>query len=255
MEKIENIRKKEINKEEPKIDINKLTDGLETFIFKEPNLIEALVNLVIKLESKLPNYDTILSDDASGRLVSLMLRKIIKNKRAELKKKPPQIFFLATGRHSRGEEEINLAVNEFISKKSKKNLGKTLLVTEFIFKGKSISSIIEILNKNKVDFDLAAVSILRDPATYQDLNKDVKNIFQNKFYYGQIGDAAMDIYKTFEYSGVYKDPSKTSPFPSKYSPKAYEPYTNLYDPSYVETVNQTRKDIKVLADRLSDLII
>lgn len=122
---------------------------------EKTDVINALARLVFELKDRLTYYDTVLSDDASGRVVSLILREIIKKKKENLDQSGPQTFFIACGRHE--SRKFESKVEEFVISK-KKNMGRALLVTEYIDSGHSITNVIKMLEKNKIDFDVAALS-------------------------------------------------------------------------------------------------
>ncbi len=129
-----------------KIDISDLVFRLET-IFSEPDeVVKALARLVLELKDELPDYDTILSDESSGRESSLFLNNIIKKVREREEKENPNVYFISAGKHR--QPEIQKAIEEFLKSKKDK-IGKTLLVTEYIESGQSIKKIAEILEKQK----------------------------------------------------------------------------------------------------------
>ena len=68
-----------------------------------------MARFAFELGDKLEQYDTILSDDASARLVSLFLRKLVNYKREKTDKPPVKTYFIQGGRHNsraiRGEVE------------------------------------------------------------------------------------------------------------------------------------------------------
>lgn len=215
-----------------KIDVESLVLKMKTSLFRlNPETIRALFKLVFKLKDNLARYDAILSDDASGRLPSLFLEKIVNKKRKDGGQKPVHTLFVASGRH--GDPAIEDSVAKFISAK-KEILGKTLLVTEFISSGRSIESLIEILKKQGIDFDIAAVSIASNPGDYG------KNLTQN-LTYGSIGFAGGRFYNLPEYAGVYKKSgTKNSPHPLVY----YEKGVQKTD------MRNAREDIKILSEEI-----
>ena len=72
-----------------KIDIKTLVDKLEIEFQKPLAVVEALARLVLELKDELPNYDTILSDEVSGRIPSLLLGNILEKVREREGKKNP----------------------------------------------------------------------------------------------------------------------------------------------------------------------
>ncbi len=126
--------------------------------FEHPEVIEAFENLSEQIGDRFGDYETIISDDASGRLPSLVLRKLISRVREEESKKSPDTFFVVGGMHPpEGTEE---AVRGFLEKtlEEKGDLGKTLIVSEYIGEGISISELMETLKQLGVDYDFATVS-------------------------------------------------------------------------------------------------
>lgn len=217
------------------INVEELSDGLKA-PFESKELIRSLAGLVLKLKEKLPQYDTIISDDASGRLVSLMLRRIINKKKEGPEQDRVPIYFIAGGEHY--YKSVDEPIGEFIDDEIKKRngLGKTLLATEYIESGNGIYKLIKILEDKGIDFDVAAVSIINKPKYYKD------NLTK-RLYYGEIGSSGLELYNKYGFSGVIKDYSRETAFPVKY--KASSP----------AIVRKTRTEgVNVLADRLSDLI-
>src|SRR3989338_8489205 len=139
------------------IDIDLLQKKLRSRLFLEghppssESAIWYLARLVLELRERVLQYDTILSDDASGRLPSLLLRKIINRARdANI-----PIYFLAGGHGiPRRAEQI-----EAFLKKKKGELGKVLLVTEYVFTGLSMTNLTDILKKVGIVFDVASVVV------------------------------------------------------------------------------------------------
>ena len=213
------------------IDTKALSEEMESKPFKSEKLIEALARLVIELEDNITEYDTVLSDDASGRLVSLLLKKIIDKKREEVEKDKAQIYFIAPWQQS--NFGWSLAIKKFIADR-KDSLGKTLLVTEYIQSGKTIRSLMEILEQQNIDFDTAAVSILHESDDY---------IKKAGIKYGEAGGlAAAALCKATKFSGVEKTSTEKSIHPKR---------AEESDP---ENVRAARKDIDTLSEELSKLI-
>ncbi|OGZ61696.1 MAG: hypothetical protein A3H51_02615 [Candidatus Spechtbacteria bacterium RIFCSPLOWO2_02_FULL_38_8] len=140
------------------INISSIQQKLKSDLFKigDPFIvretIEALARLVLELRERILQYDTILSDDASGRLPSLLILKIIKKLKGG---NMPQIYFLAGGRYTELERREQIRI---FLKKNKDKFGKTLLVTEYIRTGESIGNLIALLEKANIIFDTASVT-------------------------------------------------------------------------------------------------
>src|SRR3989338_2822258 len=171
------------------IDIDLLQKKLRSRLFLEghppssESAIWYLARLVLELRERVLQYDTILSDDASGRLPSLLLRKIINRARdANI-----PIYFLAGGHGiPRRAEQI-----EAFLKKKKGELGKVLLVTEYVFSGRSMTDLTDILKKIGIVFDVASVAVGGGTE------------YEGDIIYGNIGMSAEFFYNRTE-SGVSK---------------------------------------------------
>ncbi len=202
----------------------------------KPSSIKALARLVIKIESDLPSYDTVLSDEASGRLPSLFLSKIINNARLKNGQDSLQTYFITAGRYQ--DPEKAKAVKDFLASKKDK-IGKALVVTEYICTGAVIQGLVEAMKRLGINFDVAAVSINEE-------NDIIKN---NHIRYGTIQSegslgtsGGLGFYRHFA-SGVIKD--NTDPSPHL---EARYPYDR-------GDINRARKDIDFLAKEFIDKLL
>jgi hypothetical protein len=213
-----------------------LRDGLEE-PFDRLSTVSVFANLALQLRDKLDSYETVLSDDASGRIVSRVFETVINKARKEKKEEFAPTYFLAGGRDMDNTE----AITEFLREKG--NLGKTLLVTENINKGKSISRIIGILSELGIDFDLATPSInekLKDemPEALDHLREE------GRLYFGRFGPPAFLFHGQRDFSGVIKDRGQKSAHPRVIRP----------DVRKQDRIKQSRDNASILADRLYKLI-
>ena len=220
-----------------KIDIKTLVDKLEIEFQKPLAVVEALARLVLELKDELPNYDTILSDEVSGRIPSLLLGNILEKVREREGKKEPNTYFISAGRHA--DPRIESYVDKFIKKKKNK-FGKTLLVTEFIDTGNSIEKITNILTEQDVDFNIASVSIsekLREATKKTNLSKEsIKKLRVGK----EESYIGLEFYAK-EFIGVEKTASSNNAYP----------VANIFRNQ--EKVNKVRKDMETVADELYKL--
>ena|SRR3989344_8111383 len=213
-----------------------LVEGLEE-PFHRLSTVKVFANLALQLKEKMGEYETVLSDDASGRIVSRVFETIINKTRKEKDEKFAPTYFLAGGRDMDNTE----AITEFLREKG--DLGKTLLVTENINKGKSISRIIDILSELGIDFDLATPSInekLKDemPEKLEGLRE------KGRLYFGRFGPPAFLFHGQRDFSGVIKDRGQTSAHPRVIRP----------DVRKQDRIKQSRDNASILADRLYKLI-
>ena len=221
------------------IDTKALSEEMESTLFQNKQLIEALARLVIELEDNITEYDTVLSDDASGRFVSLLLKNIIDKKREEVEKDKAQIYFVASGRDSNRKRDS--AIKEFIADK-KDSFGKTLLVTEYVQSGRSIKFLMELLEQQNIDFDTATVSIDGDPKDYSNDYTPRLSDYIPKIKYGAVRGIGKVFYSRSIFSGVEKPLRHELAHPKR---------TEEFDP---EKVGAARRDIDTLSEELSKLI-
>ncbi len=212
----------------------KLLKPLDVYFEQEKNLIEAMATLVLRLESKLIEYDTVIGDDVSGRLMAMFLRRVIKNLKVD--KKSPNTFFVAAGRLKSDASKSKIE-NFFETKKE--SLGKVLLVTEYISSGKGINLLLEIIENVGIDFDLSALSICYNLDYYQ----QEFPLISKRLFYGCIGQTGFYFYNRKYLTGVKKDADK------EHSIRDTEPHTYATD-----SLQQDRKDIRKCLNSLADFI-
>ncbi len=222
------------------IDFKQLRKMIKTELFSRQETLEDLSRLVFELGDKITDYDTILSDDASGRLVSRLLWEISSTERKKIAKKTANGYFIAGGQPIKRDNDK--AITAFLEK-NKQKLGKTLLVTEYIESGKSIMSLIKLLENEGIDFDVATVSIHFPPQEYN-------RRLSKRLYYGSEGPSGEFLYGHPLFAGVRKlRPIAGEPVTRHESahPYAHKDWTEE------GLVQEAREDIKVLSSELSKL--
>lgn len=138
-------------------------ESIPEFHFKEIAEIEpAMVSLVKQLKEKIDRgeYDTLISDDVGGRIPTLILRKIIKEYSPD---KKLVTFFIASGKTylpTPANTEKYEQLQEHLKKVTDKTK-KALIVTQFIFTGKTLIRLADALKEAGVDnFDIATVDAM-----------------------------------------------------------------------------------------------
>src|SRR3989344_8649833 len=104
-----------------KINIIELMKNFKAISFWEKEGLTALLKLIIKLKENIGKYESIVSDDASGRLVSLILQKIANKIRKDNDKDQIRVLFIAGGS---GIQNRKIAINKLIEN-NKNKLGRT----------------------------------------------------------------------------------------------------------------------------------
>jgi len=215
-----------------------LSEGIETSVIKD--LSFDMFKLARNLKERALTYDTIVSDDASGRLVSLFLRELVDKKRKESGKPDVQTYFLSGGVEGISKKE------DFLRGKKEK-LGRVLLVTEYIVTGEHIGALAYLLEKLGVDFDMAALSISRAPIKYGD----------KKIIFGSRSSVGIDLWDYPQAAGVYTKVGVVKkhtlhPRHIRHIAKEDPESAVFFDQ---ETINETRQDIKDIAQVVADKLL
>ncbi|OHB23131.1 MAG: hypothetical protein A2939_01910 [Parcubacteria group bacterium RIFCSPLOWO2_01_FULL_48_18] len=127
-------------------------EELEQFHFGEIAELEpAMASLVEQLKEKIEagEYDTLISDEIGGRIPTLVLRKIIKTIRPNANL---ETYFISSGKTylpSEGTEDYRKLFGHI--QKITRNTRKALIVTQFIFKGGTVSALYRLLEKAGVE--------------------------------------------------------------------------------------------------------
>ncbi|MEK7607981.1 MAG: hypothetical protein AAB495_00130 [Patescibacteria group bacterium] len=206
--------------------------------------LASIARLIIELRKNISEYDTVIGDDASARILALLIGKIIDKKRKESGKNPAQKLFVQGGRH--GKEKIWEAVRDFLSEKAKK-MGKTLLVTEYITSGRGIMPTVLALEASGVDFDLASVSITNNPESYPPE-------IQRHLVFGSVGQSGLGLYSRSSESGVRKNYNRKagSKDPTLEAPR--NPHVEKMKNAKQDRINFARRDVSLVAEELGKLV-
>ncbi len=201
----------------------------------------AMTSLVTQLKDKIEqgDYGVLLGDDAKGRIPTLVLGKILKERGPEPKETDDdiKIYFLAAGRLFQEAEEIQRA-RDYIKKL---NFGhkKVLIITEFVSDGFTLKNIARTFKKSMNEFDYAVVFTSHD--RLDDYLKDER--FPNplpsdsQIFVGKLGDEP-DI--------VLKGLKKMSGVKTK---RPYSPVSGL-DQENRENIEKSREDSTLMAQRI-----
>lgn len=221
----------------------------------DPSLLEAIGSLTFKIKEYLPEYDTIISDDTSGRVPSLVLRNVASA--TNEKKGGPKTYFITGGarlkeyEENRSFDDLDKSINDFINKR-KDEIKNPLVVTEVISSGKSLEAFLKRFHKFDIYPDIATLS------TYQftDLEGEVlENESNDKFneyakelktriFYGKKSGVGETIHGHFKGKGVKKQ--KTGIFKRIRSPHPEA----IKD----DKVGDVRRSIKLISNGLIDVI-
>jgi len=201
---MENFEKK------PKIESK---EAAPEFHFREIAEIEsAMVSLVRQLKEKIESgeYDTLISDDVGGRIPTLVLRKIIKEHNPD---KKLGTFFIASGKTylpTSADTEKYDQLQEHLKKVTDKTK-KSLVVTQFIFTGKTLIGLANALKEAGVEnFDIAAV----DAMPHFEQESVLRSVLgDNNLYVGS--EASHHLHEEHEKLGGIRKTKDYSPFPKR----------------------------------------
>lgn len=182
------------------------------FHFKEIASLEPeMAYLLIQLKEKIDKgeYDTLISDDAGGRIPTLVIREIIKSIYPDDKL---NTFFVASGMnyHPKNSEDYK-QLQEYIEKIKDNTKKKILIITQFIFSGGTLIRLAKALKQSEIyNFDMATVYAMPHFRNEDDLRRELGD---NNLYVG--GEEWNLFHEEHEkFGGVGK--SKTySPIPKK----------------------------------------
>lgn len=183
------------------------------FHFKEVAEIEpALVSLITQLKEKIENgeYDTLLSDDVGGRIPSLVLRKIIKEIKPD---KDIETYFIASGKTYLplpSEKDKYGKLQEHLKTIADKTK-KALVVTQFIFTGKTLIRLADALKEAGIDnFDMATVDAMPH---FEDETLLRDRLGENHLYVGS--EAWHHLHEEHENLSGVRKPKEYQPFPKR----------------------------------------
>jgi len=196
----------------------------ETELSQRIKLYKAFYNLSKNLRDNWLDFDTIIADDASGRLVGLFVWHLINLARADNNLDPAKMLFIAGGRDLENPNNIKQNISNFFQFQ---NIQNALIVTEFAESGKSIQSLKRILAKNQIPAQAAALSIRYKNDT----------LFSIVDFCGDFENEIALIFNISKLNGVTKIQN---------SPQVHT-IPNYYNP---QKIRQSRTGIKLLAQHI-----
>lgn len=188
MEKFESEKKLNIKKDNeaeiqpPEFEIEEFEKARESFENLTKELVPAL---------KDHKYDLIIGDDASGRIPTLVIGRLMKEIYREDKAKSPEILFLAGKERTTNEEkeELDNYLQKIIKeKKINPEKTKVLLVSEYISEGKHAANFIDVFKRAGLSCDIATL-LIHDSS---DNHKNSRKLGGTKMYIGEHRDDTTD---------------------------------------------------------------
>jgi len=260
------------------------------FNFEEIEEIEpAMVSLAEQLKENLEagKYNVLISDDVGGRIPTLILRKLLKKIHPD---KAVKTYFVSGGlRLSKIDAENHEKLQKYLKERISDE-DSLLIVTQFMFTGRTLIKLSQILNKAGFrDFDIAAAESL----PYPELADTLKlRLGSNKLYIGNTNHSKMHEYhehlagvrKTKNYSphpertdrvfkeegrilsddeyreifgldivekpSVYREKTENPDNLAKYKERLRQPLSEEEKQKIQEDVNLARRDIDLIVEKV-----
>ncbi len=239
---------KESNKLKKEIDPRGRKEEIKKYNFEEFERLEkSTISLVEQLKEKIDRgeYDMLISDDSSGRLHTLILRKVINERNRKMHPELPQNETEVKTRFIAGGTDIDdrySKISEFFQKLRPEVKKKALLVTEYMNTGRSIRYLAELIEHSGIDFDIATDRAEDTPEGYK--RKFPNTLGSKVVYVGMVG-REFPLYKKPWLTGVEK-----KLFSSEAHPRAYRDNLDAPIQGSQEDVNKAREDVGILADKV-----
>ena len=222
-------------------------------------LEDPLRKIITQLKGSIENgdYKVIIGEDASGRLATFAMHKIFSAIYQENGYPPIETRYLSGNRGNPWLDNIlqrkKGQLREYLAD-LKEHLGieigsgKILLVTDHIETGKSLRLLVNLLNQAGIEYDIATVAI-----DSIDTHNQLEESWGQQIVAGRTTNAAIPGLKDF--SGVFKDnpdihARRMQPGDKEYYGNGGELERELYDEYTQVRVNESRKQVGVLAEKL-----
>ncbi len=184
----------------------------------------------LKEQIETGEYKTIIGDDASGRIPTLLFKKVLDKVTGGSVK----TLFIGGGKGMWWNEEKEENIKNILSNYQEHIEGKALFVTEYLGGGEGMAKMAEQLEAAGIDFDIASLGSLEPEKHYLDEFKILK---KHKLLIGSYSPRiSPSVYKEHSISGVFKENKQDAI--AKRIP---------VDQVYQKNISQTREDINRLA--------
>ncbi len=215
---------------------NNLIENEREYNFEEfSDLKKQIGKLVTKLKAAIEKeeYTTLIGDDASGRIPTLILKKITE----KVTTKPIKTLFIAGGKGHYWETEKVENTENKLDDILDQIKGRVLFVTEYMSEGEGMVKMAEQLENKGIDFDIASVASGKNDKEYE------RNFEIFKRHGLIIGheDALMGpaVYNEKEISGVFKE-----------LPMDAEAKRIPINRNYGRQIRNSRNDVNIVANEI-----
>lgn len=183
----------------------------EDFRIAEPYFDRLVAELLPAIRSH--EYSTIVGDDSSGRVATLVLRKFIAEAYKRDGVESPKTIFYAGGytKDPRGGRDYkNPKVFDAIAedfKKVKKDSGKVLIVTEYIIRGATMDNLVFALAQSGAECEVATLAMAEGKDKFLHEHNNLQTLIKTKIISGGeiTPDKMIPFYNEPEIAGVKKE--------------------------------------------------
>ncbi len=203
-------------------------------------LITALFSLSEQLVLQEKDFQILVGDESSGRLPSLLVKKLFDSVRRK-RNSPPIPFIPLIGGGLRGEQKA--ALEDYIAQNRGKLQG-ALIVTEYIQSGESMHDTLNIFRRYDLHPTVAAISAAAERGAYLGL-------IPNKLVLGKDqSNVGVYLWSKARAAGVEKRTS-AGPHPVALKNRISDPDERR---EIQENINQSRRDIALIAEVFAQLL-
>ncbi len=198
----------------------------------KPDLLEAMYLLCEKLISRVEEFSVIISDESSGRLVSLLVKNLFDRKRSS----PVPITFLLGGRLDSPQRKN---VIDYL-RQHRSKLQNALIVSEYLESGDSMAEFLADFRLQNLKAKVAAVSAIGVGNRYS-------RLFPEELIAGKLSSSVgIWLHDESLATGVDKNFAE-GPFPNRIKDED-ETWSQQKKIRMQHSVNQARRDIALIAE-------
>jgi hypothetical protein len=223
-------------------------------------LLNPLKNLLTQLRERIEKvgYQLVIGDDASGRIPALIVHKTLESICEQKGLFKPEILFFAGSRglkEKRMYQELEAKqahIAELFRYSNPKILRRALIVTDAIQTGDSLLPLVNGLNANGIDYDIASITLGSEGKRNFKPDKAVARLSKKlggDLFYAKVS-AFPAVFDRKDLSGVQKDPREVFSFPV--TADSEDSIEQEKVRRIQEKINSARKDSKILARKLLD---
>ncbi len=202
--------------------------------WKLEDLEEPIENIVAELRYQIENgsYKYIIGDDASGRLPAIIFWDFLKKVYKDKGLKNPELYFIAgsgAGIDSNIQSEKRDALRDYIQPLSKEEDGRVLVVTDTLNSGSSLQPLTDILTERGIKYDVVTIGYIHGKKI-----PELQKKLGSEIHFGS--HITPEVYGKNYMSGVEK--------------RRKEVLATVSPDREQESVSNSRRDAKVIADRV-----